>query len=248
MSERALLRIGDINFQADSIVMTNLSNLQGASPFDWDTTTVPRVQHLALKSFPKEMVSDVFKLIRLMANSHASDPRDRLYGVISFLQNDLRRDQFPPGYSISRQHFYIGLCAHWILRAFVLGRVWDRDAFVDADTGALSITLMHLFVFDERPSFEARIESAEVYLVKPRRKVWEGHASNLNLVSNAPLAKIVYPGYDHLFILNSEQRESVTSLIEIVLGTVRKKQWDKDMFKSRPSNDSTLLNFAETNQ
>jgi hypothetical protein len=151
VSERALIRIGTTNFRADSriirsIPLTNvkktvqfntdlghpnrtsrsiLRTAQGrlttGQTFSWLDTSAPWLQHLARKVFPSTEIPDLTSLLQLTARSSASDPRDRLFGVVSLLQDSSSRTNFAPNYALSFQHFIIGLLAHLLIRE---GRYW----------------------------------------------------------------------------------------------------------------------------
>ncbi|KAH7329448.1 heterokaryon incompatibility protein-domain-containing protein, partial [Stachybotrys elegans] len=108
--QRAIIRIGDVDFWTDSVTSTHLA---GAVPRDWqwESTAAPWLQYMAQKALP---VNSIYELLRITAESRATDPRDRLFGVVGLLQNEDAR-AFQPDYSLSAQHFFIGLFAHFII-------------------------------------------------------------------------------------------------------------------------------------
>jgi hypothetical protein len=87
----------------------------------WSATSAPWVQHLAHKIFPPSDIKDVSSLLKLTAKSSASDPRDRLFGVISLLGIPEFQKNLGPDYSLSFLHFSIGLFAHLLITE---GRSW----------------------------------------------------------------------------------------------------------------------------
>lgn len=124
-ADRAIIRIGDIDFRADANTIAKISTGLPASsvdtPFTWDDSAAPWVQHLAQGTFPTSQIRDVLDLVVVTARSRASDPRDHLFGVITLLENETLRRQFKPDYSLSFVHFCTGLFAHLFL---VCRRYW----------------------------------------------------------------------------------------------------------------------------
>jgi hypothetical protein len=120
VSERVVIRIGDIDFRADAHIIGHLSTARDDAgkegAFPWSDTPAPWFRHLAHKVFPRSEVSDVLGLLKLTANSSSSDPRDRLFGVVSLLDiPDLQTD-LKPDYSLSFPHFAIGSFAHLLIK------------------------------------------------------------------------------------------------------------------------------------
>jgi hypothetical protein len=109
-SERVLIRVGNIDYYADSHVIDWMTR---SHSFPWINTPAPWMKHLAHKVFP---VSDLLSLLKMTMESSASDPRDRLFGVVSLLHNPIFRHDVAPDYTLSFQHFNIGIFAHLLLR------------------------------------------------------------------------------------------------------------------------------------
>ncbi|KAF2115571.1 heterokaryon incompatibility protein-domain-containing protein [Lophiotrema nucula] len=295
-AERVLFRVGNINLHTDRAVMERMSLSQQNY---W--SEAPWVEHLALKEFPSDSVRDIFSLARLTVNSHASDPRDKLYGVVSLLQDEVQRQQFPPDYSISCQHFFIGFFAYWILGvgrnqvqvlrkaglgarladtspclpswvpdcgsqeawrevltfpssyttisppvytiheaicALHLARqtgggtwsstltmfsypvvdvqalhrrwLWDRDAYIEAETGALSITLTHLFALSAVPSYTTSIGDTEIFEVRSQQHIEDLQLSQskLYLAAQTHLPRALQ-GDEHVFLLDLKSEENL---------------------------------------
>jgi hypothetical protein len=76
---------------------------------------------MAQKAFPS---SNIYDMLRLTSQSRASDPRDRLFGILGLIQHDHSESQiWKPNYSLSAQHVFIGVVAHLIINlkmAFLL--------------------------------------------------------------------------------------------------------------------------------
>jgi hypothetical protein len=75
VSQRAVIRVGNIDFHADADTMSRISNwLSGR--FNWGATRAPWVQYLAQKALNPSRNTDIFSLAALTLACMASDPRD----------------------------------------------------------------------------------------------------------------------------------------------------------------------------
>jgi hypothetical protein len=109
LSPRAVIRVGDIEFFADPTLSTDLQALP--SGWHWDSTAAPWVQYTGWRKFPAK---DIYEVMRLTSNSRASDPRDRLFGLVGLIQNGAR-EPLQPNYFLSAQHVFVGIFAHCII-------------------------------------------------------------------------------------------------------------------------------------
>ncbi|RFU26983.1 hypothetical protein B7463_g9347, partial [Scytalidium lignicola] len=110
LSQRAIIRIGDIDFWADALMPSRLAPWS-----DWDSTAAPWVQYIAQQTIPSK---DVFEIMRLTSASQASDLRDRLFGILGLLQNRtnaLDKEGLCVDYSLSVQHMFIGFFSYCII-------------------------------------------------------------------------------------------------------------------------------------
>ncbi|KAH7118937.1 heterokaryon incompatibility protein-domain-containing protein [Dendryphion nanum] len=137
-SERAIVRIGNTDFRLDSSIMS--SYIRQKEP---DLSTAPWVAYLGQKTlfhdtpykYPvdnekdlvisygaiSDEIYEVFNFLCDLSQSQASDPRDRLFGVISMISTNYLRYSFELDYSISNIHFYIGLFGYFILNNHMIG-------------------------------------------------------------------------------------------------------------------------------
>jgi hypothetical protein len=113
-SQRAVIHVGNSDFWTDSIGTSYLSS-SDETAWDWDSAAAPWIPYMAQKAFP---VRAIFELLHLTSNSRASasDPRDRLFSVLDLMkQDDAMKQVLQVDYSLSAQHAFIGLFAHFII-------------------------------------------------------------------------------------------------------------------------------------
>ncbi|OCK78244.1 hypothetical protein K432DRAFT_444772 [Lepidopterella palustris CBS 459.81] len=108
---QATIPIGDLDFWAGPDTSTQLA-ASVPSDWQWDSTAAPWVRNIAQRRLP---VKDITEVIPQTWNSLASDPRDRLFGVLGLIQNDERDLALQPDYSLSEQHVFIGIFAHCVV-------------------------------------------------------------------------------------------------------------------------------------
>ena len=109
LSRQTVIRIGDVEFWTDSTPwgtpseqMPNLESMQA-----------PWVRFLAQKAFA---TTDILDVLRTTASSRASDPRDKIFGLLSLVRlNDAERRLWQPDYSIPPAHVFTGFFAHCIV-------------------------------------------------------------------------------------------------------------------------------------
>lgn len=122
LSPKVVIRIGDVDFSADPAMLTHFST--ALPDWNWDKTRAPWVRHMAQSGSGIKTFRDVMLLSTF---SQATDPRDRLFGllgIMSGLSGLLDKDPDAPelspediyaDYSLSCQHVFIGLFAYCLL-------------------------------------------------------------------------------------------------------------------------------------
>jgi len=120
LAPSVVFHVAGVDFWTDR---SGLSRLETApATWNWDTTGAPWLQHIAQKAFP---TSDLYDILRLTSKSRASDPRDRVFGILGLIQPDHEGAARPfdtpprPDYSLSAQQVFIGLFAHLIINGKV---------------------------------------------------------------------------------------------------------------------------------
>ncbi|KAF4449054.1 heterokaryon incompatibility het-6 [Fusarium albosuccineum] len=81
---------------------------------DWNSTNAPWMQHICTG----EAKSDLLRLLQQTRASQATDPRDKVFGLLGFA---LRTQNLRPDYSISSLHTYIGTITHLLLNDHFIG-------------------------------------------------------------------------------------------------------------------------------
>ncbi|KLU92549.1 hypothetical protein MAPG_11494 [Magnaporthiopsis poae ATCC 64411] len=321
LPRQVVVRIEDTDFFACGPQLEDFAKL-GIMKGTWDTSPAPWVQFVAKRSLNAE---DMLNVIRLTWKSDASDPRDRIFGILGLLADDKHLqsyyDMHPttsenlrPDYGLSAQHVFTGFFAHvvagrgysqalcgavgilgagrmptWIpdwqapagLRPRLFSEVerriywrwdvtltvhqdpqlipsgrdlsilvallelfpfalknqlrarsivelrtcqdapditaaekdieddyladsyvpWNQEIWVDPQTGALSVKLMHLMPVPSRPEFLQRHYPGSDKTNKMPEYVLAGRNSGVILTSINGLRSLVVPRLDHLFVL-----------------------------------------------
>ncbi|CAI6014209.1 unnamed protein product [Clonostachys chloroleuca] len=122
LARSVVIRVGDVDFWAD---VGMRSQFRSKLPdWDWEATSAAWVQHI---SKGRGGVRDLKKLLSLTSLSQATDPRDRIFGLLGIMPvsasanhneealaisnlTDLHAD-----YSLSCQHVFIGLFAYCLI-------------------------------------------------------------------------------------------------------------------------------------
>lgn len=115
-SDRVLVRVGNIDFRADSAIINRISG-QSSKQFKWNQTRAPWVQYLGQKAVNPARVKDIVSLASLTSRCRATDPRDRIFAVVQLLVDPTLRRNLAADYTLSFQHFSIGFFAHSFLVA-----------------------------------------------------------------------------------------------------------------------------------
>lgn len=123
LSQRVVMRVGDVDFWADPATSGYFSSLKD---WNWNQTLAAWVQYISQGSSQSR---DLKELLWLTASSQATDPRDRVFGLLgivpemskllSLVGSDLKNWRSAggliPDYSLSCQHVFIGLFAYFLI-------------------------------------------------------------------------------------------------------------------------------------
>lgn len=120
LSQRIVMRVGDVDFWADPAMATHFS--ADVPEWNWERTGAAWVKHIAQGL----RIKDLGEILLLTARSQATDPRDRIFGLLgvlpglSALKNSEGNDGLAVGglqadYSLSTQHVFVGLFAYCLL-------------------------------------------------------------------------------------------------------------------------------------
>ncbi|KAL6361098.1 hypothetical protein LRP88_04560 [Fusarium phalaenopsidis] len=106
VSRQVVFQVGDTEFWADGATVPRLKD------HDWENTSAPWFVHMAQGTSPG---SDIYDAMRATWSSKASDPRDKIFGVLALLDDHRERELFRPDYSLSFFHIYLGALAYSLL-------------------------------------------------------------------------------------------------------------------------------------
>ncbi|CAG9976095.1 unnamed protein product [Clonostachys byssicola] len=126
LSQRVVLRIGDIDFWADSTTATHFSlKVPG---WDWETTAATWVQFTSQRTSTEMNLGE---LLEMSSASRSTDPRDRIFGLLGIFpemetQSPFQRSrtnesllsirgEIQADYSLSCQQIFIGFFAFYLL-------------------------------------------------------------------------------------------------------------------------------------
>jgi hypothetical protein len=121
-SDRAVLRVGNVDFRADAAAIYRISRRQ-KTLFSWSQTRAPWVQYLGQKAVNPARAKDLVSLAALTSRCRATDPRDRIFAIAQLLVDAKLRESLSADYTLSFQHLAIGFFAHTLLvsrRSFFL--------------------------------------------------------------------------------------------------------------------------------
>ncbi|KAI0539453.1 heterokaryon incompatibility protein-domain-containing protein [Xylaria digitata] len=109
-ASKVIIRIGDIDVAADSIITKRLKNTPG---WDWAKTSAPWFQYVTQQA----LGTDPCDALQLVSNANCADLRDRLFGILWLMNpEDTTNLGVQANYSLSSQHVWIGFFAHCLLR------------------------------------------------------------------------------------------------------------------------------------
>ncbi|EHK47062.1 hypothetical protein TRIATDRAFT_45771 [Trichoderma atroviride IMI 206040] len=110
-SQRAVMRIGDTEYAIDNTTASRLKDIN--ANWNWDESEAPWLQYMTQKSIQLE---DLYGVLAVTSKSHATDLRDRLFGILGLIRRDDKEmASWQPDYSLSAQHIFVGLLAHLIV-------------------------------------------------------------------------------------------------------------------------------------
>ncbi|KAK3326653.1 hypothetical protein B0H66DRAFT_637894 [Apodospora peruviana] len=100
----AVIPVGDTQFWASNLTVKFMD-------FDWDSTAAPWLQYLGDCSCDQ---NDLFPALHRTWLCEASDPRDRIFGILGLLRSE-GQDILVSDYRISTRHIFIGVFAHILI-------------------------------------------------------------------------------------------------------------------------------------
>ncbi|KAK3312730.1 heterokaryon incompatibility protein-domain-containing protein [Apodospora peruviana] len=104
-SRNAVIPVGDTQFWASNLTAEYLD-------FDWDSTAAPWLRFMGGSSFHQ---NELLLALRRTWLCEASDPRDRIFGILGLLRSSEGQDSLVPDYRISTRHTFIGVFAHILI-------------------------------------------------------------------------------------------------------------------------------------
>ena len=110
LASQVTIRADDLELRMDAA--TSETILRRHPNFEWSDTSAPWME-LACRG--KLSRFNIMQVMALTANSKASDPRDKVYGLLGLVDKDSPGDSLPPDYSLSPIQVNIGVAAHCLL-------------------------------------------------------------------------------------------------------------------------------------
>ncbi|KAH7176176.1 phosphoribosylglycinamide synthetase [Dactylonectria macrodidyma] len=125
LPQRVIMRVGDVDFWADPAMSAHFSS--SVPGWNWERTHAAWVQHISQGA---SSVKNLGELLWLTSLSRATDPRDRVFGLLGIMPelsvlkaapiSDPNASPMPRGglqadYSLSCQHVFIGLFAYCLI-------------------------------------------------------------------------------------------------------------------------------------
>ncbi|PQE27374.1 heterokaryon incompatibility HET-6 protein [Rutstroemia sp. NJR-2017a WRK4] len=126
LSRNAVIPVGGVQFWASNLTPKYLASSSGpdSSLWDWNSTVAPWVQFIGGTSFDED---SLFQILRRTWQSKASDPRDKLFGILGLLRSQTDNSllamnahssgssKMVPNYQLSTLHTFIGFFAHILI-------------------------------------------------------------------------------------------------------------------------------------
>jgi hypothetical protein len=106
VSRQVVFQVGDTEFWADGATVPQLKG------YDWENTSAPWLVHMAQGTSQGSKICDA---TRATWSSKASDPRDKIFGVLALLDDHREKELFRPDYSLSFFHIHLGTLAYLLL-------------------------------------------------------------------------------------------------------------------------------------
>ncbi|KAJ4324670.1 hypothetical protein N0V84_003794 [Fusarium piperis] len=111
LSRQAVFQLGDVEFWMNSSTIKSLSSRYSIK---WERTKAPWLEYLGQQKF---LDQGLFKTLRAISKSQCTDPRDKIFGVLALIENELSpKSGFQANYGLSCQHTFMGVFAHALLK------------------------------------------------------------------------------------------------------------------------------------
>ena len=112
LSSSVVIRFGDIEHRVRHPTMERLQ--KSLRSWKWGDSPAPWLEHMTQGAIRTQ---DLCYPLHLTANSQCSDPRDRLFEVLSFIDQSDSSLSHRADYSISLQDMWIGFLAHCLMNS-----------------------------------------------------------------------------------------------------------------------------------
>ncbi|KAF6815479.1 heterokaryon incompatibility protein het-6-like protein [Colletotrichum plurivorum] len=112
MSRNITLRIGDVEFIVDREVNFRMAGGVAAAPLA--NHSLPWLQFITQRFIDGEGGNDLLSAVDLARQSRASDPRDKIFGLLDLVRSG-GHDTLAPAYFISFRHLLLGYFAYCLL-------------------------------------------------------------------------------------------------------------------------------------
>ncbi|RSM04874.1 hypothetical protein CEP52_006580 [Fusarium oligoseptatum] len=111
LSRQAIFQLGDVEFWMNS---STIKSLTSRYSIKWERTKAPWLEYLGQQTF---LDQGLFKTLRAISKSQCTDPRDKIFGVLALIENELSpKSGFQANYGLSCQHTFMGVFAHALLK------------------------------------------------------------------------------------------------------------------------------------
>lgn len=111
LSPYAVIPVEDMEFSAGILALKKLNSSRPL--WRWDSTEASWMQNIGHGSSLQRF--DLYSALKQTWNSKATDPRDRIFGILGLIQDGLTSTELKPDYSISFLSAFIGAFAHIII-------------------------------------------------------------------------------------------------------------------------------------
>lgn len=107
----AVIPIDNVEYTTGGLTATRLAT--SYAHWSFDTTAAPWMQHIC--SGKVFQAKDLVEALRQTWTCKATDVRDRIFGILGLVQDDIISHELKPDYSISPLHTFIGIFAYLLL-------------------------------------------------------------------------------------------------------------------------------------
>ena len=80
----------------------------------WSSTSTPWMQYINSRSLMQE--KGLFNVLKMTRDSYSTDPRDKVFGVLGLVMDNVSLAGLKPDYSLSSVHIYIGVFAYTLIK------------------------------------------------------------------------------------------------------------------------------------